>query len=52
MVSGSVLDERVFSEVKRLCCLGLDETTLLRAVIERLRRAVPFDAYCNSRLDL
>ena len=51
MVSGSVLGERVFSEIKRLCCCGLDETTLLGEVIERLRRVVPFDAYCNSRLD-
>ena len=50
MVSGSVLGERVFSEIKRLCCCGLDETTLLGEVIERLRRVVPFDAYCNSRL--
>jgi hypothetical protein len=51
MVSASVLGERVFSEIKRLCCCGLDETTLLGEVIERLRRVVPFDAYCNSRLD-
>ena len=51
MVSGSVLGERVFSEIKRLCCCGLDETTLLGEAVERLRRVVPFDAYCASTLD-
>jgi DNA-binding CsgD family transcriptional regulator len=46
------LEERTFSEVKRLCCAGrLDGLALLDEVIERLRRAVPFDAYCASTLD-
>ena len=47
----AVLEERVFDEVRRLCCAGLDETTLLREVAARLRRAVPFDAYCASKTD-
>jgi DNA-binding CsgD family transcriptional regulator len=42
----TLLEERVFGEVKRLCYVGLDETTLLREAAERLRRVVPFEAYC------
>jgi len=44
-------EERVFSEVKRLCHAGLDGTELLRGAVEGLRRAVPFDAYCASTAD-
>ncbi len=47
----AVLQERTFSEVKRLCCSGLDGPELLGAVIERLRRVVPFEAYCASTKD-
>ena len=48
----AVLEERTFSEVKRLCCAGqLDGLALLGEVIERLRRAVPFEAYCASTKD-
>jgi DNA-binding CsgD family transcriptional regulator len=47
-----VLEERAFSEVKRLCCAGrLDGLALLGEVIERLRRVVPFEAYCASTKD-
>jgi hypothetical protein len=47
-----VLEEQAFSEVKRLCCVGrLDGLALLDEVIERLRRVVPFDAYCASTKD-
>jgi hypothetical protein len=47
-----VLEERTFSEVKRLCCAGqLDGLALLDEVIERLRRVVPFEAYCASTKD-
>ena len=47
-----VLEERALSEVKRLCCAGsLDGLTLLGEVIERLRRLVPFEAYCASTTD-
>jgi len=46
-----VLEKRTFSEVKRLCCAGLDGPVLLGEVIERLRRVVPFEAYCASTKD-
>jgi hypothetical protein len=46
------LEERTFSEVKRLCCAGpLDGLALLGEVIERLRRVVPVEAYCASTKD-
>jgi DNA-binding CsgD family transcriptional regulator len=48
----AVLEERTVSEVKRLCCAGRpDGLALLGEVIERLRRVVPFEAYCASTLD-
>ena len=47
----AVLEERTFSEVKRLCCAGLDGPALLGGVIERLRRVVPVEAYCASTKD-
>lgn len=50
MASG-ILEERTFSEVTRLCRAGLDGPELLRATIERLRRVVPFEAYCASTVD-
>src|SRR4028119_645303 len=47
-----VLEERSFSEVKRLCCEGrLDGLALLSEVIARLRRVVPVEAYCASMKD-
>ena len=46
------LEERAFSEIKRLCCAdGPDGLALLGEVVERLRRVVPFEAYCASTLD-
>ena len=46
------LQERTFYEVKRLCCAGRpDGLALLGEVIERLRRVVPFEAYCASTKD-
>lgn len=47
----AVLEERTFSEVKRLCCTGLYGPELLAGVIARLRRVVPFEAYCASTAD-
>ncbi|CAN5255438.1 LuxR C-terminal-related transcriptional regulator [soil metagenome] len=44
-------NERVFVEVKRLCLMGLDATALRRRVVERLRRAVPFEAYVAFTMD-
>ncbi len=48
---GAAIEERVFSEVKRLCCAGLGGLVLLGETIKRLRRAVPFEAYCASTTD-
>jgi DNA-binding CsgD family transcriptional regulator len=46
------LEERTFSEVKRLCCTGqFDGLALLGEVIERLQRVVPVEAYCASTKD-
>ncbi len=50
-VLGVGVDGRTYSEVKRLCYLGLDGPTLLREVAERLKRAVAFETYCASTLD-
>ncbi len=44
-------DERVFSDVKRLASAGLDGPELLRRTADRLRRSVPFAAYCASTVD-
>ena len=46
MVASTALNERAFAEAKRLCYAGLDAPTLLRGVAGRLRRTVPFEAYC------
>src|SRR5215218_657033 len=47
-----VVEERTFSEVKRLCYAGrLDGLALLGEVIDRLRRVVPLEAYCASTKD-
>jgi len=48
---GVTPEDRVFSEVKRLCYAGLDEATLLREVADRLRRAVRFEGYCAHAVD-
>src|ERR687896_2091202 len=46
MVASSVLRERGFAEVKRLCYTGLDSPALLHEVAGRLGQVVPFEAYC------
>ena len=46
MVASTALRERGFAEAKRLCYSGLDVPTLLREVAGRMRRVVPFEAYC------
>lgn len=51
MSPSAVVEERVFSEIKRLCLSSLDETTLLREVVARLRYAVPIDTYFAQRID-
>jgi len=44
-------NERVFAEVKRLCLMGLDSTTLRQRFTERLRRAVPIEGYVAFTMD-
>lgn len=51
MRAGTTLYERAFKEIKRLCYSGLEERTLLPAVVERLRDAVPAEAYCFFMMD-
>ncbi len=51
MSTRATLEEQVFTEVKRLCCAGLDGMTLLRTTAEALRRAIPIDAYCMYKID-
>src|SRR5688572_357929 len=46
MVSSTALRESSFAEAKRLCDAGVDAPALLREVAGRLKRAVPFEAYC------
>ena len=47
----SAQHERTFTEVKRLSSAGLNGTELLDRVAKRLRRVVPFAAYCASTVD-
>jgi DNA-binding CsgD family transcriptional regulator len=51
MTTNTSLHERAFKEIKRLCDSGLDERTLLPAVVEPLRDAVAADAYCFFAMD-
>jgi hypothetical protein len=47
----SAVSDRAFSEIKRLCYAGLDAETLSPSVVERLRRAVPFDGHAVVTID-
>jgi hypothetical protein len=51
MVASTALRELSFAEMKRLCYSGLDAPTLLHEVARRLRRVVPFEAYCATSND-
>ena len=51
MNTADLANERVFAEIKRLCLMGLDPTTLRQRVTERLSRAVPFDGYVAFTMD-
>jgi DNA-binding CsgD family transcriptional regulator len=51
VASTALLRERGFTEIKRLCYSGLDTPTLLHEVAGRLRRVVPFEAYCATSND-
>lgn len=51
MATQTVLEDRVVNEVRRLCNAGLEQKVLLGAVIESLRPAIPFEAFCVSAID-
>ena len=51
MRTSESLYERAFKEIKRLCNSGLDERTLLPAVVERMQDAVAAEAYCCFAMD-
>jgi DNA-binding CsgD family transcriptional regulator len=51
VAEGSLVMDRTFSEVRRLCYAGLDEEALLREAAERTRRAVPIEQYCMHAID-
>lgn len=51
MSESSLVMDRAFSEVRRLCYAGLDEETLLGEAAERTRRAVPLELYCMHAND-
>ncbi len=44
-------NERIFAEIKRLCLIGLDPTTLRQQVTERIGRAVPYEGYVAYTMD-
>lgn len=46
-----MLDERAFSEVKRLCNAGLTASELLREIVSPLKDKVVFEAHCASTVD-
>jgi DNA-binding CsgD family transcriptional regulator len=51
MVTSTALEDRAVDEIRRLCNAGLDQRALLGAVAERLRRAIPSEAFCLSATD-
>ncbi|CAA9460100.1 MAG: hypothetical protein AVDCRST_MAG14-2280 [uncultured Rubrobacteraceae bacterium] len=51
MSNADLANERAFAEVRRLCLVGLDPTTLRQRVTERMRRAVSFEAYAAFTMD-
>jgi DNA-binding CsgD family transcriptional regulator len=51
MNTSPAMEERVFTEVKRLCYAGLDAPTLHRRALASLRRVVPFEGSCAHDAD-
>ena len=51
MNSVDLANDRVFAEVTRLCLMGLDPTTLRQRVLERMRKAVPYEGYVAFTMD-
>jgi DNA-binding CsgD family transcriptional regulator len=51
MNTSTIMEERVFAEVKRLCYAGLDAPTLHRRALACLSRVVPFEGSCAHDTD-
>jgi DNA-binding CsgD family transcriptional regulator len=51
MATSTALEDRAVDEIKRLCTAGLDQRELLGTIAERLRRAIPSEAFCLSVTD-
>lgn len=51
MGANTIMEERVFTEVKRLCYAGLDAPTLHRRALACLGRIVPFEGSCAHDAD-
>ena len=51
MNTADLANERAFAEVKRLCLMGLDPTTLRQRVAERIARTIPFEGYVAFTMD-
>jgi len=49
--TADLANERVFAEIKHLCLMGFDSTTLRQRFTERLGRAVPFEGYVAFTMD-
>jgi DNA-binding CsgD family transcriptional regulator len=47
----ALANDRAFSEIKRLCLMGLDPATLRQRATERIGRAVPYEAYAAFTMD-
>ena len=47
----SLVSDRAFSEIMRLCYAGLDAATLRQRVLERMRSVVPFEGYVAFTMD-
>jgi DNA-binding CsgD family transcriptional regulator len=51
MATSTASEDRIVDEIRRLCNAGLDQRALLGEVAERLRRAIPSEAFCLSATD-
>jgi DNA-binding CsgD family transcriptional regulator len=51
MTNSTASEDRAVDEIQRRCTAGLDQRALLGEVAERLRRAIPSEAFCLSATD-
>ena len=51
MTTSTASEDRAVDEIQRRCTAGLDQRALLGEVAERLRRAIPSEAFCLSATD-